>query len=158
MTQLETRLLVISFAPLLRLQHWISYFRRKFLSSAWGSCTPEHGIDSASANYLSPEAKSPFVRTQFLADPARQAYHAYGLGRLAPWAAGGPHILTQYVHWLFQGRPVRWTTEDLLQRGGDFVVGRDGRLTFCHVGRDQSETASANAILAALHSISDKAD
>ncbi len=107
-------------------------------------------MDSASATSLSPEAKSPFVRTQFLADPARQAYHAYGLGRLTPLKAGGPRILKQYVRWLFQGRPVHWTTEDVLQRGGDFVVGRDGRLTFCHVGRDQSETPSADAILAAL--------
>ncbi len=138
---LEAQILVISFAGLARLEHWIPYFRRKFLPAVWDRGTP---------NGVSSEEDAPFARTRFLSDPGREVYHAYGLGRLSPLTAGGPRILKQYLRWTLQGRPVHLTTEDVLQRGANFVVGRDGRLSFCHTGRDQSDRPSVDTILAAL--------
>ena len=138
---LDAHMLVVSFAELSRLEHWIPYFRRKFLSVDWGR---------GSAEAYPGTQDLPFSRTRFLSDPEREVYRAYGLGRLSPLKAGGPHILNQYLRWTLQGRPVHFTTEDVLQRGGNFVVGRDGRLTFCHTGRDQSDRPSVDTILASL--------
>lgn len=138
---LEAQILVISFAQLPRLEHWIAYFRRKFLAPVWG-------VEGSAA--ASTRGDRPFARTRFLSDPEREVYRAYGLDRLSPLRAGSPHILNQYLRWTLQGRPVHLTTEDVLQRGGNFVVGRDGHLTFSHTGRDQSDRPSADAILAAL--------
>jgi hypothetical protein len=48
-----------------------------------------------------------------------------------------------------QGKPIR-LRDDALQRGGNFVVGRDGHLTLAHTGRDQSDRPEPAEILAAL--------
>ncbi len=133
---LDARLLVVSFADLSRLTHWVPYFRRRFLDPAYA----ERGV--------APPADA-LARTRFLADPDRAAYHAYGLGRNSILRVYGPHILWQYVTWALRGKPIG-IRDDTLQRGGDFVVGRDGRLTLSHTGRDQSERPSPDAILAAL--------
>lgn len=135
---LDARLLVLSFADVERLRHWVPFFQRRFLAPAYA----QHGLT------LPPD---PFARTRFLADPARAVYHAYGLGRNAVWRVYGPGILWQYVQWGLQGKPIS-VRDDTLQRGGDFVVGRDGRLTLAHTGRDQSDRPSPEAILSALAS------
>jgi hypothetical protein len=133
---LDARLLVVSFADAERLRQWIPFFRRRFLEPTYG-----RGQLAAPAD--------PFVWTRFLADPARTAYHTYGLGRNAVLRVYGPRILWQYVKWGVQGKPIR-IRDDTLQRGGDFVVGRDGHLTLAHSGRDQSERPSASAIVAGV--------
>jgi hypothetical protein len=88
------------------------------------------------------------TRIRFLADPSRAVYHAYGLGRNSVWRVYGPRILRQYIKWGMQGKPIR-LTDDTLQRGGNFVVGRDGRLTLAHTGRDQFDRPAPEAILGA---------
>jgi hypothetical protein len=133
---LDARLLVVSFAEVERLRHWLPYFRRRFLEPSYA----QGGL---------PAPVDPFARTRFLADPTRAAYHAYGLGRNAVWRVYSPKILAQYVRWGMQGKPIR-VREDTLQRGGNFVVGARGQLTLAHTGRDQSDRPSVNAILAAL--------
>jgi hypothetical protein len=133
---LDARLLVISFADLHRLAHWLPYFQRRFLAPSY------------TARGVTPPAE-PFARTRFLADPARVAYHAYGLGRNTVLRVYGPRILWQYAKWARQGRPIR-IRDDTLQRGGDFIVGRDGRLTLAHTGRDQSDRPPIDMLLAAV--------
>lgn len=133
---LDARLLVVSFADLGRLAHWVPSFRRRFLDPAYA----ERGV--------APPAVA-FARTRFLADPGRAAYHAYGLGRNSALRVYGPRILWQYAKWAMRGKPIG-IRDDTLQRGGNFVVGRDDRLTLSHTGRDQSERPSPDAILAAL--------
>ncbi len=132
----DARLLVVSFAEEERLRRWIPFFQRHFLESA----------------YTERDLKLPanlFERTSFLADPSRAVYHAYGLGRNAAWRVYGPRILWQYAKWGAQGKPIR-LNDDALQRGGNFVVAHDGRLTLAHTGRDQSDRPAPEAILAAL--------
>lgn len=133
---LDAHVLVFSFANLERLRHWIPYFRRRFLAPAYEQRRLAVPDDV-------------FQRTRFLADPQRAVYHVYGLGRNSVWRVYGPSIIWQYIKWGIQGRPIRMQ-EDTLQRGGDFVVGRDGLLTLAHTGRDQSDRPSVNVILAAL--------
>jgi hypothetical protein len=132
----DARLLVFSFANEERVRQWIPFFQSQFLEPAY----TERGLT------LPPD---PFERTHFLADPSRMVYHAYGLGRNSVWRVYGPHILWQYARWGMQGKTLR-LNDDALQRGGDFVVGRDGRLTLAHTGRDQSDRPSPQQIIAAL--------
>lgn len=134
---LQAQVLVVSFAPLPRLRAWVPFFRDSFL------------LPRYAALGLTPPA-DPFARTRFLSDPALTAYHAYGLGRNSRLRVYGPRILLQYARWALRGRPLRHIQEDALQRGGNFVVGRDGRLTFAHTGRDQADRPPVSALLAAL--------
>lgn len=136
---LDARTLVVSFADLERLRQWVPYFRRQFLEPSY----EQRGLALSS---LTPD---PLERTRFLSDATRAVYHAYGLGRNAVWRVYGPGILWRYLRWGIQGKPVR-IRDDTLQRGGDFVVGRDGLLTLAHTGRDQSDRPVTEAILAAL--------
>jgi hypothetical protein len=136
LADLEASLLVLSFAELERLCHWVPYFQRQFLAPSY----VQRGLVPPAA---------PFARTRFLTDPARAAYPAYGLGRNSVPRVYGPRILWQYLQWGLQGRRIR-INDDTLQRGGNFVVGRDGRLTLAHTGRDQSDRPSVESILAAL--------
>jgi len=67
-----------------------------------------------------------------LSDPDRAAYHAYGLGRGSVWRVYGPRVALRYTQLLLRGRRLQRPTEDTLQLGGDFVVGRDGRLVYAY--------------------------
>lgn len=60
----------------------------------------------------------------------RAAYRAYGLGRGSAWRVYGPRVLAQYARLLVRGRRLERPSEDTLQLGGDFVVGRDGELVY----------------------------
>jgi hypothetical protein len=133
---LDAQLLVISFAELSRLGHWVPYFVRSFLAPDY----EKRGLTLPA---------DPFARTRFLADPTRVVYHAYGLGRNSVLRVYGPRILWHYGRAWMQGRPPS-VQADPLQRGGNFVVGRDGTLTLSHTGRDQADRPSPDAILAAL--------
>jgi alkyl-hydroperoxide reductase/thiol specific antioxidant family protein len=132
----DAYLLVISFADQERLRAWTPFFNRQFLAPAYArrGLTPPEDV---------------FARTRFLADPSRMVYRAYGLGRNSVWRVYGPRIVWQYIKWGMQGKPIR-LTDDALQRGGNFVVGRDGLLTLAHTGRDQSDRPTPEAILRAL--------
>lgn len=134
---LDARLLVLSFADVNQLRNWVPYFQRHFLEPASAH------LDVAA------HRTDPFERTRFLADRTRGVYHAYGLGRNSAWRVYGPQILWQYAKWWAQGNLIL-IQDDALQRGGDFVVDRDGRLKLAHTGRDQSDRPSADAILTAL--------
>jgi hypothetical protein len=133
----DARLIVVSFSSLEALKEWVPYFRRAFLER-----------DYTDHNLSLPDTV--FSRTEFVADPQLWAYHAYGLGRHSVLEAYGPRIVRQYLRWMVEGKPIRMTRQDTLQRGGDFVVGRDGRLRLSQVGRDQSERPRIREVLDAL--------
>jgi hypothetical protein len=133
----NAQLFVVSFAPIEELRQWLPFFRKSFLERYF----KEHKLDLPSAF---------FTRTRFLSDTGLQAYHAYGLGRFSPWRAYGPKIIRQYMRFIFQGKPLRIPNGDTLQKGGDFVVNHEGRITLSHIGTDQSERPIVSDILAAL--------
>ena len=134
--RLDARLLVVSFAPVDRLQSWVPFFTQHLLAREY-----------AERHLTLPD--QPFARTDFVANPALDVYHAYGLGRYNPVRAFSLRVLVQYVRWGMQGRPIG-LAGDPFQRGGNFVVGRSGLLTLSHAGRNQGERPTPEAILAAL--------
>lgn len=134
---IDARLAVVSFAPLDRLREWVPYFQEHLLE-------PSYRQSNLS---LPPDI---FSRTRFVSDATLDVYHAYGMGRNSPLKVYGPRIIWQYFRWGLEGKPIRKPFQDTLQRGGDFVVGRDGLLTLAHVGRDQADRPSIAEILTAL--------
>ena len=85
-----------------------------------------------------------------LADEARAAYRAYGLGRGPWWRVWGPATLLEYARLVREGgRPER-PAEDTLQLGGDFVVGRDGRLVYAYRSTGPADRPPVDELVAAV--------
>jgi len=86
-----------------------------------------------------------------LVDERRTVYRAYGLGRASWLRTLTPRSLAPYIRLMFSGRAVRRTSEqDVRQRGGDFVVGPDGRIRLAHASDDPADRPTVDAIFAAL--------
>ena len=124
------QVVVLTFVQLQRLRAWRDYLLR------------DEAPEGAAAGW--------FANTIFAIDPQLRAYHAYGLGRNSILRVYGPRMVWQYIERRLRGIPFRKATEDTLQRGGDFVVGTDGRLLVCHVGRDQADRAPVMDLMRAL--------
>lgn len=85
-----------------------------------------------------------------LSDEERAAYRAYGLGRGPWWRVWGPSTVLAYVRLARKGARVRRPTEDTLQLGGDFVVGRDGRIVYAHPSRSPADRPPVDDLVAAV--------
>jgi hypothetical protein len=84
-------------------------------------------------------------------DEQRTVYRAYGLGRASWLRTLTPRSLAPYIRLMFSARSVQRSSEqDVRQRGGDFVVGRDGRIRLAYASDDPADRPSVDAILAAL--------
>jgi peroxiredoxin len=86
-----------------------------------------------------------------LTDESRDVYGAYGMGRASWLRTLTPRALAPYIRLAFSGRAVpRAPDQDVRQRGGDFVIGPDGRIRLAHVSDDPADRPGVSAILAAL--------
>ena len=85
-----------------------------------------------------------------LIDEERVAYRAYGLGRGPVWKVWGPRVWWAYLRLIRRGRRFQRPIEDTLQLGGDFVVGRDGRLMYGFRSADPDDRPSVDDLTAAL--------
>ncbi|MCC6175669.1 MAG: redoxin domain-containing protein [Chloroflexi bacterium] len=84
------------------------------------------------------------------ADESRAIYRAYGLNRGSWRQTLTLKALAPYARMLLSGRAVRAAPgQDIRQRGGDFVVGRDGRLTLAYASDDPSDRPAVASIIAA---------
>jgi peroxiredoxin len=89
-----------------------------------------------------------------LVDADRRVYRAYGLGRGSWHRTLTPRALAPYLRHMFSGRMVRSASDqDVRQRGGDFVVGHDGRIRLAYASDDPADRPSVDAILAALDGV-----
>jgi len=85
-----------------------------------------------------------------LVDADRGVYRAYGMGKASWLRTLTPRTLAPYIRLMLSGQIVRSAPEqDVRQRGGDFVVGRDGRLALAYVSDDPADRPSVDAIIAA---------
>ena len=84
------------------------------------------------------------------ADESRAVYRAYGLARGSWRQTLTLKALAPYARLLLSGRTVKAAPDqDIRQRGGDFVVGRDGRLTLAYASDDPSDRPAIESIIAA---------
>lgn len=84
-----------------------------------------------------------------LADEAREVYRAYGLGRGPWWRIWGPATVRAYARLLRRGAHLQAPKEDTLQLGGDFVVGRDGRLVYAYRSKGPDDRPAVDELVAA---------
>jgi peroxiredoxin len=85
-----------------------------------------------------------------LVDDDRRTYRAYGLGRGSVWKVWGPKIWWAYAKLIRRGRRFRRPSEDTLQLGGDFVVGRDGRIAYAFYSDDPDDRPPVDDLVAAV--------
>ncbi|HEY3701992.1 MAG TPA: AhpC/TSA family protein [Acidimicrobiales bacterium] len=85
-----------------------------------------------------------------LADEDRHCYRGYGLGRAPVWRAYGLSTLRRYAELVRQGHRPGRPTEDTLQLGGDFVVGRDGRLVYAFRSQSPDERPAVDELVEAV--------
>lgn len=88
-----------------------------------------------------------------LADEDRATYRAYGLGRGPWWRVWGVTTLARYAGLLLRGRRLRRPTEDVLQLGGDFVVGPDGRLAYVHRPKGPADRPPVDELVGAVRGL-----
>lgn len=102
-----------------------------------------------------PERVAAYQRDQLapltvLVDDDRRTYRAYGLGRGSVWKVWGPKIWWAYAKLIRRGRRFRRPSEDTLQLGGDFVVGRDGRIAYAFYSDDPDDRPPVDDLVAAV--------
>ncbi len=85
-----------------------------------------------------------------LADEERATYRAYGLGRGPWWRVWGLATIRRYAALLARGRRLGRPSEDVLQLGGDFVVGPDGRLVYVHRSTGPPDRPPVDALVRAV--------
>jgi peroxiredoxin len=93
--------------------------------------------------------KELLVPLPVLVDADRSVYRAYGLGRGSVWSVWGPRTWRAYGRLIAQGRRFRRPTDDTLQLGGDFVIGRDGRIHYAFRSADPDDRPTVDALVAA---------
>jgi len=119
---------------------------------------PELDAAGASLVVLSPEPPEDLAAVArqegwtgpVLGDPDRQAFRAYGLGRL-PWhRVFTPKTLFMYLGFMLRGRWPQPPGQDVRQQGGDFVVDGDGIVRFAFSGRSSDDRPPAADLVRAL--------
>ena len=87
-----------------------------------------------------------------VSDPDRVAYRAFGLGRVGWLHFLRPDVLLRFLWLMLRGWLVRMPVagEDVLQLGGDFVLGRDRRVVFAHPSRAATDRPTVDQILDAV--------
>jgi len=86
---------------------------------------------------------------QFLLDPEKKAYRAYGLQRslLRSWK---PKIWFEYAKLLSQGRKWRGIQGDSGQLGGDFIIDKSGIMRIAYRSIDPADRPAVSHILTIL--------
>ena len=92
------------------------------------------------------ETRSSF---QFLVDPERKAYQAYGLetSLIRSWS---PKVWIAYASLLLQGRKWRGIQGDSSQLGGDFIIDRQGIILMAHRSHDPIDRPRIEEIIRVL--------
>jgi peroxiredoxin len=95
------------------------------------------------------ETKASF---QFLLDPKREAYQAYGL-EYSLGRSWSPKVWYEYARLIAQGRKWRGIQGDSGQLGGDFIVDREGIIRMSYRSHDPTDRPAVSQILNKLEEI-----
>jgi AhpC/TSA antioxidant enzyme len=85
-----------------------------------------------------------------LADEARAAYRAYGLGRGAWWRVWGLQTLGTYRRLVQAGKRLRPPTQDTLQLGGDFIIDATGLVAYTYRSTRPDDRPPVNDLITAV--------
>jgi len=85
-----------------------------------------------------------------ITDEDRAIYRAFSLGSGSLWQVWGPKVWLKYAQLLRGGASFEKPTEDTSQLGGDFVIGRDGRLVYVFRSKGPDERPSVDDLLDAV--------
>ena len=85
-----------------------------------------------------------------LTDEDRALYRVFSLGSGSLWQVWGPKVWLKYARLLRGGATFEKPTENTSQLGGDFVVGRDGRLVYVFRSKGPDERPSVDDLLDAV--------
>ncbi|HUF84985.1 MAG TPA: hypothetical protein VMQ81_10385, partial [Acidimicrobiia bacterium] len=66
------------------------------------------------------------------------------------WKVWGPKALLTYVRLVRAGRRLERPSEDTLQLGGDFVVGRDGAMAYAYRSTAPDDRPPVDALIEAV--------
>ena len=86
----------------------------------------------------------------WLADPERQSYRHFGLGRRGLMAFAPPRVVWEHVRFALAGKIWHPEQVDLAQMGGDFVFDRRGRLTLEYLSASSDDRPSMGTVMAAF--------
>jgi hypothetical protein len=95
------------------------------------------------------ETKASF---QFLLDPERKAYQAFGLDHSLS-RSWSPKVWIEYARLMARGRKWRGIQGDSGQMGGDFIVDRDGILRMAYRSNDPTDRPTVSYLLKRLDDI-----
>jgi peroxiredoxin len=95
------------------------------------------------------ETKTTF---QFLLDPARKAYQAYGLDS-SLWRSWSPKIWFEYARLMALGRKWRGIQGDSGQLGGDIIIDQNGIIRMAYKSHDPADRPAVRVILNVLDKI-----
>jgi peroxiredoxin len=83
-----------------------------------------------------------------VADPAGEAFRAFGLGRTSWWRILRPRSVLRYLGLILRGtwprRPNKG--EDVLQLGGDFVLDQGGRVVFAYRSAEPTDRPAIDVL------------
>jgi peroxiredoxin len=87
-----------------------------------------------------------------VSDPEMAGYRAFGIGRTSWTSILKPVVLWRFLKMMLRGWLPRkpGPNEDLLQLGGDFVLGRHHRVVYAHPSRDPTDRPSNAELLDAV--------
>jgi hypothetical protein len=93
-----------------------------------------------------------------VSDPERAAYKAFALERTSWGSFFRLGVLSRYLLLMFRGWRPRGAEkgDDVLQLGGDFVVGRDNRLTYAYRSREPTDRPTARDLLEVIRAAGGK--
>jgi peroxiredoxin len=87
-----------------------------------------------------------------LADPSRDAYHAFELTRTSWLRMLSPRVLLKYLGLVLRGwmpwKPA--AKEDLLQLGGDFVLDRQRRIVYAYPSANPTDRPAVEELVQAV--------
>lgn len=93
---------------------------------------------------------------RIICDPDRQLYAAYGLKRMRLLQLASPALLVKGVKALSQGHTMGIPRGDVYQLPGVFVIDRNGRIRYSHIGRDPADNPPVEEILSAIEKMKQK--
>ena len=85
-----------------------------------------------------------------LIDRRREAYRSWGLGRASRLKLARLDWVRGYARMVLRGDRLARPGEDVLQLGGDFVIGRDGTIVLAHPQRDFDDRPPAAVLVRTL--------